>query len=340
MRTAHQESSNPFGAKKNLLLITVLLVLFKFGLLPVGVQGSANNQGDIPVATRIPISPNPPPDPAHTGLVIKNFADHPLFGGSGPSKDDVFQGAAGDCYFLSELAALAGAHPDFLAQTANDLGDGTYVVHFVRGHQSADVRVNADLWVDGSGNPKYAGFGPNGPIWPAIIEKAFAACRRPPYTYKTIEGGKGETLCRLAVTEAVLHRKDCADPQEIADWVKNGAPDGSIRDAINSDALRVLLWIKTRHDAGKAIIVGSSPGISDRTPVRPPSAKKESTYHRGQHIYMVNRLETDQQGNPIGLVLRDPFGKYRTLKDFIRISFCLSDPAAIEIDPGFLPKPK
>ena len=322
-----------FAMMENAPYIAVVLVLA--GWLPALAQDRPNKESAPSGASHIPISADPLPAPDHKGLVLKNFADHPLFGPNGPGQDDVLQGSAGDCFFLSQLAALAGTHPEFIRKTVNELEDGTYLVHFVRGRQPANIRVNADLWVDDSGKPKYAGFSANGPIWPAIIEKAFAACRRPPFGYGTIHGGNGETLCRLAVTKDVLHRGNSIDPQKVVDWFNAGAPDGPTREVISSDAIQLLSWIKARLDAGKAVIAGSVPGVSDNTPLRPPSDKKESTFRRGEHIYMVDHVVTDQQGSPLGLVLRDPFGKYRTVKDIVRICFCIGDPATLDIDRGF-----
>src|SRR5208283_4650317 len=47
---------------------------------------------------------NPSPRARDTGLSLASFAKNPLFLKDGPSKDDVFQGDGGDCYFLSMLA--------------------------------------------------------------------------------------------------------------------------------------------------------------------------------------------------------------------------------------------
>lgn len=123
-------------------------------------------------AKKLPISPNPLPQDTDRsqGLILKDFSDYPLFGPPGPSKDDVLQGSDGDCNFMARLAGLAGTHPDFIEQIVNDVGDGTYIVHFMRvpNQQQFIVRVSGDLWVDQSGNSRYARIGRNRPIWPAI----------------------------------------------------------------------------------------------------------------------------------------------------------------------------
>ncbi len=102
---------------------------------PVSPVSSSDDDSGPTTVPACEVSPNPPPLAMHTGLSLKNFADHPLFAKDGPSQNDVFQGGDGDCYFLSRLAALAGANPDFIRRTVTDLKDGTYVVRlevFVR----------------------------------------------------------------------------------------------------------------------------------------------------------------------------------------------------------------
>jgi hypothetical protein len=130
-------------------------------------------------------------DPAVTDYRMSygNFADRPLFASSGPSANDVYQGAVGDCYLLAVLSSVAGLKPDRIEQSVCDLGDGTYVVHFRRGGNKF-VRVDADLpaW-NGTDVPAYAGLGRQHSMWVAVMEKAYVTLRSPQSTYAVLDGG-------------------------------------------------------------------------------------------------------------------------------------------------------
>jgi hypothetical protein len=85
--------------------------------------------------------------------------------------------------------------------------------------------------------------------------------------------------------------------------------------------------------AGKAVTTGASPGISNYTSIK-YSTGSDSTYRRGKHIYMVDRVLKDNNGDPIGLVLRDPYGPERTITDFTRLYFCIGRAAAWNVGPS------
>lgn len=63
----------------------------------------------------------------------------------------------------------------------------------------------------------------------------------------------------------------------------------------------------------------------------PSTSTNESTWRRGQHIYMVDHVNVDAMGNPTGMVLRNPYGSYLTLTDFTRIYFCVGGAGTWEI---------
>ena len=60
-----------------------------------------------------------------------NHKHNPLFHDGTPTKDDVYQGGVGDCYFMATLAAVAKAKPEHIRKMVVDLGDGTYAVKFI-----------------------------------------------------------------------------------------------------------------------------------------------------------------------------------------------------------------
>jgi len=126
------------------------------------------------------------------GLSLVSFAENPLFAATGPSKDDVFQGGGGDCYFLSTLsalAALADANPDFIRKTLCVLKTVRLMfVFFNKNGEETFVRVTTELWVDNSGTPRYSKPGRQGSIWVPIVEKAFAICRHNQNSYNSTGG--------------------------------------------------------------------------------------------------------------------------------------------------------
>ena len=111
-----------------------------------------------------------------------NFYGMPLFSSSGPTMDDLYQGAVGDCYFLATLGAVANTNPDWIEQSIVDFGDGTFGVRFMTeaGNQEF-VRVDGDLAVnytqDGGSTLAYTGFGEGGSIWAPLMEKAWTFAR-------------------------------------------------------------------------------------------------------------------------------------------------------------------
>lgn len=119
------------------------------------------------------------------------FADRPLFSNKGPSVNDVKQGQAGDCYFLSTLAALAKTNPQIIRQSIADLGDGTYAVQFFSANGAKNfLRVDDDLATfANSTTPAYADLGAQNSLWVAIMEKAFAYFRTGESTYASLDAG-------------------------------------------------------------------------------------------------------------------------------------------------------
>ena len=269
----------------------------------------------------------------HTGLSLKNFADHPLFAKDGPSQDDVFQGGDGDCYFLSRLAALAGAHPDFIRRTVTDLKDGTYVVRFFQKNGAPTyIRVTAELWVTESGALRYARLGRRGCLWVPIIEKAFAICRRSPAGYDSIFGGNAKELNRLVWNNVYIQIDEAGvKPAEVIRWSDAGAPDGAMKDTVYARMIKFLNQVNALRQTGKGMVMGGPGGFSNATPLVPSSAGMDkSTYRRGQHIYMLDHVEVDASGNCTGIVLRDPCGPYRKITDFARIFFCTGSAVMVE----------
>ena len=125
-------------------------------------------------------------DPA-AGYAYADFSSRPLFV-DGPAYNDIRQGNVGDCYFLAALASLADTDPGIIRQTIAPMGDGTYAVRFYSGTQAVYVRV--DGWLPASGgSPGYANLTPEGGLWVALAEKAYAQFRCGANAYSGLTGG-------------------------------------------------------------------------------------------------------------------------------------------------------
>lgn len=265
-------------------------------------------------------------DSAGHAYTLQSFDDHPLFPSTGPSKDDIDQGNVGDCYFLARLSALADADPEFIRKTVAPLGDGSYAVRFYRGGKEDYVRVDSDLWANASGVPGYANLGQEGALWVAVIEKAFAIARRDKASYPSIAGGNGSVKSDLATGYEDYGINDGLTGQAVKDWVEAGRPDNAVGRTLRRSVDALLTHIQTQRAAGVPMIQGSRANISNTTPLQfddPSTDGNESTYRRGEHVYMIDGVETDASGKPTGIRFRDPYGRYRTITDYARIHFCI-----------------
>lgn len=203
------------------------------------------------------------------------FADRPLFSSSGPSADDIQQGQAGDCYFLSTLSAVAKNDPQVIKQSVADLGDGTYAVQFTAANGAKNfVRVDNDLatysW--SSTSPAYAKLGSGNSMWVAVMEKAFAYFRSGKCTYASIDAGwMSEAFRALGKNAESL-------------WKNAGV----------NDANKLSSELEDLIDAGKSVTlaIGSVPS---------------GTSLIGSHAYTVDKVITNTDGTK-SIRLRNPWG--------------------------------
>jgi hypothetical protein len=125
--------------------------------------------------------------------------------GTGPVEGDVNQGGVGDCYFLSSLAAFAHTTPAKLMEMAVDLGDGTYVVQYMRNNSPTFVRVDADFAKGGWNGYAFAHPGANGSLWAVVMEKSYAWFRSGANTYTSLNSGwMGNVYSDLGVANTSL----------------------------------------------------------------------------------------------------------------------------------------
>ncbi|WP_370465424.1 C2 family cysteine protease [Nocardia sp. CS682] len=154
---------------------------------------------------------------ADAGVLVPDMVhvSGPLFGlGDVPRASDVQQGGAGTCYLLADLIGLAERHPDWVRQMIRSRADGDFEVRFIE--QDGDGRVTSatgeveftspvrrEVWVPVDrrfyaydGQLAYAAHRDGQPLWPALIEKAWAIHRGGSEGYAGIEGGYAAETAR------------------------------------------------------------------------------------------------------------------------------------------------
>ena len=92
-------------------------------------------------------------------LFVYEPASGTLFGPSGkPAIADEFQGALGDCYFISSLGTIAQSNPTAIENMFINNGDGTYTVRFYTGTYGSSTNSNgstSDGFINGVGTADY-----------------------------------------------------------------------------------------------------------------------------------------------------------------------------------------
>jgi len=95
---------------------------------------------------------------------------------------DIYQGAYGDCFFMSSMGAIAREHPEFIEKMIDDNGDGTYTVTFYDPHCFtpigpcfyAEHKVTVDnIFPEHLADPMDATSGGTQEAWTLILEKAY-----------------------------------------------------------------------------------------------------------------------------------------------------------------------
>lgn len=149
-----------------------------------------------------------------------------------PKGKDTAQGFAGDCFFIASMAAVANASPGAIKDMVKyDKGKGTYTVRFYeesgRGAYKP-VYIEVDGYVpttkDNRKDPTYAG-DEGGPMWSAIIEKAYAKWKG---GYDVIgEGGTGEeAMAEITGARSVNKRPSSMKEAEVVPFFEQAQKDG------------------------------------------------------------------------------------------------------------------
>jgi hypothetical protein len=205
------------------------------------------------------------------GQFYKNFSSHPLFGTGGPNVDDVDQNARADCWMLASLGTVANDNPNDVRGMVADFGDGTYGVRLGGNF----YRVDADLptYNAASTSPSNAGFGHDGSMWVAVVEKAYASYRTGANTYASLDYGDPADALRAYNLSSV----------------------GETHYGAGSNATTVANEVYNHWNNYQActICTGSNTGTSGLV---------------ANHCYSVTAVYTDAYGNVTGIQLRNPWG--------------------------------
>lgn len=277
------------------------------------------------------------PDPApqsDDAVTKKNYASSPLFGPAGPRKEDVDQGALGDCYFMARLGSVASTDPEYVRNSVAPLGDGSYVVRFwsdTLPHTATYVRVDADLWTNGANRPAYAGVLADGGSWVAIMEKAYAVARKDLVSYDSIDGGNGAKLVHFSADidhpESFAISNGTLTPDAVRSWWVAGEPAGATADLVKAQDKTLLNWLHARRSENKAVGFGSMGNLSNNLPLT------STNYRRSEHIMIIDHVNFDAGGQPVSVTIRNPWGSLdnsvpggpvQTISDPARIWYLIS----------------
>lgn len=243
------------------------------------------------------------PQPAH------RFDAQDLYVGGGPKATDIDQDSLGDCYFVATLGAIADKQPDRIKDAIKfDPATGNYTVTLHEkewgwlppGFQTKEVKVQVtqqeveDNLKRGGGSTVDNNPGADKPIWPAVMETAYAKMHDDnpadglAQGYKEINGGKAyNAMFALTGTEGenlkplgMLGPQTNAEVMEkqISKALAEGKPV-----TLSTDPENRSLWETITGDKGK------QDGLVDN------------------HVYVVERVYKDSNGE-VKVELRNPWG--------------------------------
>jgi hypothetical protein len=183
----------------------------------------------------------------------QNFAfTQPLFSSAGPQFSDVVQGACGDCYYMSGLAAIAYNSPQQIRNSITSLGDGTYAVEFFENGTPVYIREDGYLPVDSYNSTFYAQIPQDGAMWAPLMEKAYAY-------FSSIEQG-------YAPSYGIIDEGGNAD-ESLSALLGNSQGSYNLIDKVEDTAIfsneQIFAdWINSELQKGDAVEMGFSNGNS------------------------------------------------------------------------------
>lgn len=204
---------------------------------------------------------------------------------NGINGDDVTQRYLADCYLIAAMAATAKVNPELIENLFKKRSDGTYDVTIYEpkgdGFTKVKVHIDADLPHNDWYHLTYASARDEKELWPALLEKAFAARAG---GYAKIEGGvPGDAMSQLT-----------GKPTSTIDFQEAGVKADKVFDALT-------LAMKEKRPATASTYGESS------------NAKYTNSGLYSDHAYSVWGTET--RGGQKYVQLRNPWGDSEPGKD-------------------------
>lgn len=150
-----------------------------------------------------------------------------------PAGSDVNQGPIGDCYLIATMSAVANADPRWIKDRIEyDPTTGTFDVTMWDGAQWRHITVtqtDIDANIAAQGGSGVDEYGPGAPLWPAVLESAYAKMKAPGEGITGIERG----LTPPALEALTGNNGDWIFPA--TEWFTTQNIDTQITDALNSN---------------------------------------------------------------------------------------------------------
>lgn len=242
------------------------------------------HEGRPPIA---PVEPTPPDQ--------RRYDAGDLYGASGrPSAADIQQDRIGDCFFIASAGAVANASPQRIQDAISYSEEtGNFSVRLYDGHHWVDVEVSQAEIQDNirrGGGSQLDNGKPGAPIWPAVMETAYAKLRGGTLDqgYNVInQGGKArdamETLTGTRGNDLSNQWVNLLGDQATANAIRQALADGRPV-TLSTDPERGCNCLQRLFGCQPA----AQDGLADN------------------HVYVVEGLHTNDQGE-VMVRLRNPW---------------------------------
>lgn len=178
-------------------------------------------------------------------------------GGMPDKKKPTTQGGLGDCYFISSMAALHFANPEFAKTLCRwDDKKKRYIVKFYESGTKGKAMTPVEIEVDGylptskssPSDPAYAG-DPGDAMWGAIVEKAYAKWKG---GYDVIEGGDGaQAMQEMTGVKSAPKNPASMKEADVIPYFKKAQTDGLAIYAGVINSIKVAQQTPFSGSAGK-----------------------------------------------------------------------------------------
>lgn len=182
-----------------------------------------------------------------------------LFSGSGPTLNDINQGAVGDCFFMAALGTEVEQNPNLIKNMIKDNGNGSYSVLFHVNGKDDYVTVNNQLVVNRDAsvfNPDgsklmFDSSANDGDIWSALVEKAYAQLMS--QTEATTYAGHGHVDSYAAIEGGDENGLTAITGQSVTDVRLTKTTSAT-------SAQSALSALQAALNAGQGVMLGTDPG--------------------------------------------------------------------------------